>query len=43
MKPASRAWAEVSSAEVGSSSSQIGRLTAISRAIESRRRWPADR
>ena len=27
----------------GSSSSQIGRLTESSRAIERRRRWPADR
>ena len=32
-----------SSAEVGSSSSQSGRLTATSRAIDSRRRCPADR
>ena len=35
--------AAASSAEVGSSSSQIGRCTAISRAIESRRRCPAER
>ena len=40
---ASIACAAASSAEVGSSSSQSGRSTAISRAIESRRRWPAER
>src|SRR5580700_11905252 len=43
IKPARRSWAEASSVLVGSSSSQIGRLTASKRAIDSRRRWPADR
>jgi hypothetical protein len=40
MSSASRSCPAASSAEVGSSRSQIGRGTAISRASESRRRWP---
>ena len=43
IRSASISWPAASSAEVGSSSSQIGRGTAISRASESRRRCPADR
>src|SRR4029077_3729810 len=43
IRPARRSWAEASSVLVGSSSSQIGRLMATRRAIDSRRRWPADR
>ena len=43
IRPANRSCPAASSAEVGSSSSQTGRRTASSRAIESRRRWPADR
>ena len=43
IRPANRSWPAVSSAEVGSSSSQTGRRTASSRASDSRRRWPADR
>ncbi len=40
---ANRSCPAVSSAEVGSSSSQTGRRTTSRRAIDSRRRWPADR
>ena len=43
MSSASRSCPAASSAEVGSSNSQIGRGTAIRRASESRRRWPAER
>ena len=43
IRPARRSWAEASSVLVGSSSSQIGRLTATRRAIDRRLRWPAER
>ncbi len=43
IKSASRVCEAASSAEVGSSSSQIARGTATSRAIDSRRRCPAER
>src|SRR5579862_9151582 len=40
--PANSFCPSVSSALVGSSSSQTGRCTVSKRAIDSRRRWPAD-
>ena len=43
IRPAKRFCPAASSAEIGSSSSQTGRRTVKSRAIESRRRCPADR
>src|ERR1043166_9614581 len=43
MSSVNRSWPASSSAEAGSSSSQIDRGTATRRASDSRRRWPAER